>query len=143
MPASLQDAITWVVGRIEADATVISLGSTQCLMYSAPEKGVASLPYVIIGKQAGSHTLVNCGVAFDIHYMVVKCVDYGFDGGERARKILHRVRQVIEISNAVTVASGKIDAIQPNSSYSYDEQESGNNNFYHEVQVEKIILSDS
>ncbi len=142
MPASLQDAITWMVGQIQADATVQSLGASEAFMYSAPEEGTTSFPYVILGKQAGSHTLVNCGVAFDIHYLAVKCVDYGFDGGERARNILHRVRQVIETSNAVTVSTGKINAIQPNSSYSYDEQESGNNNFYHEVQVEKVILSD-
>lgn len=141
MPASLQDAITWMVGQIEADATVISLGSTQVFMYSAPEKGVASYPYVIIGKQAGSHTLNLCGTAFDIHYLAVKCVDYGLDGGERARKVLHRVRQVIETSTEVSITGGKIAAIQPNSSYEYDEQESGNNNFYHAVQVDKITLS--
>ena len=142
MPASLQDAITLICGQIEADATVISLGSTQTFMYSAPEKGVASFPYVVIGKQAGGHTLARCGTAFDIHYMAVKCVDYGFDGGERARKVLHRVRQVIENSNPQTVASGTVSAIQPNSSYEYDEQESGNNLFYHAVQVEKITLGD-
>ncbi len=143
MPASLQDAVTWIVAAVQADTQTIALGSTQVFMYSAPEKGVASLPYVIISKQAGSHTITNCGAAFDIHYMAIKCVDYGFDGGERARKVLHRVRQVIETTNPVTLASGKIDAIIPNSSFSYDEQESGNNNFYHEVQVEKVILSNS
>jgi len=143
MPASLQDAVTHLIGKIEADAQTISLGSTQAFMFSAPEKGVASYPYVIIGKQAGSHTIVMCGVAFDVHYLAVKCVDYGFDGGERARKVLHRVRQVIETTTPATLASGKLDAVIPNSSYNYDEQESGNNNFYHEVQVEKVILSDS
>lgn len=140
MAASLQDAITLMVGQIQADATVISLGSTQVFMYSAPEVGVASYPYVIIGKQAGSHKLSLCGVAFDMHYLAVKCVDYGFDGGERARKVLHRVRQVIESSNPQTVSSGTVNAIQPNSSFEYDEQESGNNNFYHAVQVEKVTL---
>lgn len=140
MAASLQDAITLVIGQIEADAGVQALGCTQAFMYSAPEKGIASYPFVIISKQAGSHTLSMCGVAFDVHYMAVKCVDYGFDGGERARKVLHRVRQVIESSNAQTVSSGTVNAIQPNSSFSYDEQESGNNNFYHEVQVEKFVL---
>ena len=140
MPASLQDAIVWMIGAIEADATTIALGSTKAYMYNAPEVGVVSYPYVIIGKQAGSNILSLCGPAFDIHYMAVKCVDYGYDGGERARKVLHRVRQVIEVSSPVTLASGKLNAIQPNSSFSYDEQESGNNNFYHEVQVEKITL---
>lgn len=142
MPAQLQDAVTWMVAAIQADATVISLGCTQAFMYAAPEMGVVSFPYVIIGKQAGSHQLVLCGTAFDHHFLAVKCVDYGFDGGERARKVLHAARQAIETSNSVTLASGKLSAIQPNSSFSYDEQESGNNFFYHEVQVEKVTLSD-
>lgn len=140
MAAKLQDAITLMVGQIQGDATLQGMGVTQAFMYSAPEKGVASFPYVIISKQAGSHQLSMCGVAFDVHYMAVKVVDYGFDGGERARNALHRVRQVIETGSAQTVASGTVNAIQPNSSFSYDEQESGNNEFYHEVQVEKITL---
>lgn len=142
MAASLQHAVEWMVTSIQNDAQVQALGVTQAFMYSAPEKGVASYPYVIIGKQAGSHTLVMCGVAFDVHYMAVKCVDYGFDGGARARRVLHRVRQVLEAANNVTLASGKIATIQPNSSYEYDEQESGNNNFYHCVQVDKVVLGD-
>lgn len=142
MAASLQDAITWMVGQIQADAQVQALGVTQAFMYSAPEVGVISYPFVIIGKQAGTHKNTLCGVAFDMHYLAVKCVDYGFDGGERARKALHRVRQVIEISSPVTVASGTINSIQPNSSFEFDEQESGNNNFYHAVQVEKVTLGD-
>lgn len=139
MPASLQDAITWIVGTIQADATVISLGSTEVFMYSAPEEGVASYPFVIIGKQAGAHTSTMCQTAIDEHYLAIKCVDYGFDGGERARKVLHRVREIIENQSA-TLASGRLLTILPNSSFEYDEQESGNNNFYHAVQVERVVL---
>jgi hypothetical protein len=139
MAAKLQDAITWIVGQIQADATVQSLGVTEAYMYSAPERGVASYPFVIIGKQAGSHTITMCGVAYDIHYLAIKCVDEGFDGGETARNVVHRVREVIEFQKP-TLASGRILDIQPNSSYEYDEQESGNENFYHSVQVVKVIL---
>lgn len=140
MTASLQDAIEWLVTTIQNDATVISLGVTQAFMYSAPEKGVASFPYVIISKQAGSHTLSMCGVAYDSHFLAVKCVDYGFDGGERARKVIHRVRQIIEFQTA-TLASGRLIGITPVNSFEYDEQESGNNNFFHAVQVEKVMLA--
>lgn len=142
MPASLQDAINWAIPIIQNDSQVQALGVTEAYMYSAPEHGtVASLPYVILGKQAGSHRIVMCGVAYDAHYMMVKCVDYGFDGGERARKVLHRVRQLLEGQTA-TLSSGRIIALLPNSSYEYDEQESGNNNFFHCVQVEKLVLAD-
>lgn len=143
MPASLQDAITWMIGAIQADSQVQALGVTEAFMYSAPERGtIVSYPFVIIGKSAGAHKNVMCGPSFDHHYLAVKCVDTSFDGGERARKVLHRVRQVIEFGRpAVSVSSGKIDSILPNSSYEYDEQESGNNNFFHAVQVERVVLS--
>lgn len=140
MAASLQDAITWIVGMIQADATIQGLGVTEAFMYSAPERGIASLPYVIMGKQAGSHTITMCGVAYDVHYLAIKCVDEGFDGGEVARKVVHRVREVIEFQKP-TLASGRILDIQPNSSYEYDEQESGNENFFHAVQVVKVICA--
>lgn len=142
MPASLQDAINWAVPILQNDATINSLGVTEAYMFSAPEKGsVVSLPYIILGKQAGSHKLVMCGTAYDAHYMMIKCVDYGFDGGERARKVIHRARQLLENQTA-TLASGRILAVLPVNSYEYDEQESGNNNFFHCVQVDRFILAD-
>jgi hypothetical protein len=140
MAASLQDAITWIVGQLQADAALIALGVTETFMYSAPERGMTSYPFMIMGKMAGSHTLSMCGVAYDVHYMALKCVDEGFDGGETARKALHRAREVIEFCGRQTLVSGIILDILPSSSYEYDEQESGNENFFHAVQVIKVIL---
>jgi len=140
MVAHLQDAITWLVTAIQNDSQVQALGVTQAYMYSAPEKGVTSYPFVIIQKQAGSHALSMCSTAYDTHYLAVKCVDYGFDGGRRARNVIDRVREVIEFQTA-TLATGRILSITPNNSYEYDEQESGNNNFYHCVVSEKVVLS--
>jgi hypothetical protein len=140
MTASLQDAITWIVGQLQADATLQGLGVTETFMYSAPERGVASYPYLIMGKMAGSHTITMCRVVYDVHYMALKCVDEGFDGGETARKALKRARDVIEFCGEQSITGGKIMDILPSSSYEYDEQESGNENFYHAVQVMKVIV---
>lgn len=140
MAASLQDAITWIVGQLEADSTLQGLGVTETFMYSAPERGVASYPYIIMGKQAGSHTITMCRVAYDVHYIALKCVDEGFDGGEAARTALKRARDVIEFCGTTAITGGQIMDILPSSSYEYDEQESGNENFFHAVQVIKVIL---
>jgi hypothetical protein len=140
MAAKFQDAITWIVGQLQADSTLQGLGVTETFMYSAPERGISSLPYLIMSKMAGSHTLTMCGVGYDVHYVALKCVDEGFDGGETARNALHRARQVIEFCGRQTLASGTIMDILPSSSYEYDEQESGNENFFHTVQVIKVIL---
>lgn len=141
MPATLQDAITWLVTTIENDSQIQALGVTSAYMYSAPEKGVTSYPYVILGKQAGTHTPTICGMAYDVHYLAIKCVDRNRDGGERARSVMERVRDLVEFQTA-TLSSGKILSILPNNSYEYDEQESGNNNFFHSVIVEKVTLGD-
>jgi hypothetical protein len=139
MPANLQEAINWLIGEIEGDATVNSLGVTAAYMYSAPEVGTDAYPFVIIGKQAGSHTLTLCGAAYDVHYLAIKCVDYGFDGGERARDVVDAIRKLIEFRKA-PLTGGEILSITPNNSYEYDEQESGNNNFFHCVISEKVIV---
>jgi hypothetical protein len=140
MTATLQDAIEWLVTTIQNDATVQSFGVTSAYMYAAPEKGILSYPFVIIGKQAGSHTLSMCGVAYDSHFLAVKCVDYGFDNGEKARKVLHRIREIIEFQSP-TLPSGKCIGITPVNGFEFDEQESGNNNWFHAVQVERVMLS--
>lgn len=141
MAATLQDAIEWLVQTIEADSQIQALGVDSAYMYSAPEKGVNSFPYVIIGQQAGTHTMTICRIAYDVHYLAIKCVDRGRDGGARARKVRHRIREIIEFQKP-TLPSGKVLDILPNTSFEYDEQEAGNNNFFHSVVVEKVILGD-
>lgn len=140
MTASLQDFLDWLIPAIQNDATVNSLGVTKAYMYSAPEIGTSSYPVVIVGKLAGSHELSMCGIAYDSHLLSIKCVDLGFDGGERARDVIHRVREVIEFQTP-TITNGKVVGIVPVNSFEYDEQESGNLEFTHVVQVERVMLS--
>lgn len=140
MPATLQDAITWIVTTINSDATLTSMGLHKAYMYSAPEIGTDQYPFVIIGKQAGIHELTMCGSAVDIHYLAIKCVDRSFDGGELARTVMERVRVLLELQTP-TLPSGRIISIVPNNSYEYDEQESGNNNFFHSVISFKVVVA--
>lgn len=138
MPAHLQDAIAYIITAINSDATLTSMGLNKAFMHSAPER--QAFPYVIIQKQAGTHSQVMCRQAFATHFLAVKCVDTGFDGGKRARNIMDRVNALIEHQAPSLTDGGYTMAILANNSYEYDEQENGNNNFYHIVINYRVIL---
>ncbi len=138
MTAHLQDIITWIVGQVNGDAELTTLGANRAFMHSAPEK-VAS-PFVIIQKQAGTVNYSMCKQAFSTHFLAIKCVDTSFDGGARARAVMDRVTELIELQTPSMTDGGYTMTIQANNSYEYDEQESGNNNFYHVVINFKVII---
>lgn len=137
MATTLQDAISYIVSAINADSTLTSLGLHGAFMHSAPER--QQFPYVIIQKQSGLHEHVICKEAFATHFLAIKCVDTGFDGGNRARTIMERVKELLD-HQSPTLGSGYAMAILANNSYEYDEQETGNNNFYHSVINFRVIL---
>ena len=138
MAAHLRDAIQWIVGQINADATLTGLGLNKAWTFSAPER--TTLPYVIIQKQAGTHSYTMCQQSHSSHYLAIKCVDKSFDGGDRARQIMDRVTALIELQTPAITDGGYVMSIKANNSYEYDEQESGNNNFYHVVISFRVIL---
>lgn len=138
MTAHLQDAITWIIGQIQGDSELNSLGVTKAFMHSAPER--TPYPFVIIQKQAGTVDYVICKQAFATHFLAIKCVDTSFDGGERARLAMDRVMELIELQTPSLTDGGYTMSIQANNTYEYDEQESGNNNFYHVVVNFRIVL---
>lgn len=126
----LQDVITWIVGTIAADSELTNTHDVSgTFMHSAPEG--QSFPYVIIQKQTGTVQYVMCQQAFNSHYLAIKCVDTGFDGGERARLVMDRVSELIDLQRPIISDGGYVMAIKANNTYEYDEQEQGNNNFYH------------
>lgn len=136
----LQDAITWITTTINNDSELAAAPYLlqDCYMYSAPE--AAQYPFVIIGKQSGTHDYVMCGQAFATHYLAIKCVDLGFDGGERARLVMDRVQELIDMQKPTLTDGGYTMAIHANNSYEYDEQEAGNHNFYHSVINFRIVI---
>lgn len=136
---SYQEALTWIVTAINNDATLNGMNNHKAFVFSAPEKTL--YPFVIINKQAGAHRLNMCGKVYDAHYLAIKCVDKSFDGGKLARNIMARVETVIAFQDGISLPGGaKILSITPNSSFEYDEQESGNNNFYHSVIVFRVVV---
>ena len=135
---TLAGCITWIVGQFNADATLTGLSANRAFMYSAPES--VPTPFVIIQKQAGTVDYVMCKQAFSSHFLAIKCVDTGFDGGKRARAVMDRVTQLIELQTPTITDGGYTMTILANNTYEYDEQESGNNNFYHIVINFRIVI---
>ncbi len=136
--AHLQDVISYIIGVINSDSELTTLGLNDAYMYEAPERAV--LPYVIGQKQAATHTYTMCKQAFNTHYLAIKCVDTGFDGGNRARTVMDRVVELIELQTPSLTDGGYVMTIKANNSYEYDEQETGNNNFYHCVVVFAVTI---
>lgn len=138
MAAQLQDVITWIVGQINNDPIITSLNANRTFMHSAPEK--VATPFVIIQKQTGTADYVMCKQAFASHFLAIKCVDTGFDGGTRARAVMNRVKDLLDLQKPTLPNGGYTMSIKVNNSYEYDEQESGNNNFYHVVENFEVII---
>lgn len=138
MPAHLQDVITWIVGQVNGDAELTTLSANKAFTHSANKK--TPLPYVIIQKPTGTINYVMCRQAFSTHYLAIKCVDTGFDGGERARAVMDRVTELIELQKPTLTDGGYTMSIQADNSYEYDEQESGSNNFYHVVITFRVTI---
>lgn len=135
---SYQAAIKWLVGQINNDSQLQSLGNHKAYSFSAPEK--TAYPFVVINKQAGSHKHMICRKAYDSHFLAIKCVDTGFDGGAKARNIMERVSTLLSHATADLPDGQKILSITESSSFEYDEQESGNTNFYHSVIVLRVVV---
>lgn len=127
--AHLRDIIKWMSDTVMADSTLTSgFGVTGLFMYNAPEG--QAYPYIIVQKTAASHQYVLNAEAYNEHWLAVKAVDKGFDGGDRARQIQDRVKALINLQRP-TLTSGYTMTIRAQSGFELSEAEAGNNFFYH------------
>ena len=141
MAAHLRDIYNWIVTTINADSTLTSLGLNKAWTFTAPE-GTA-FPYVIISKQTGGHdhSLGNQEI-MNRHWLAIKCVDTGFDGGDRARQVMDRVKTLINHQTPALSGGGYTIAVLASNDFEYREQENGNNVFYHVVIVFMVQLGE-
>lgn len=127
MVATLRDTMDFIISTLNGDATLVALHNG-IWWYAAPEGTL--FPYIIIQKVAG-RTSYNLGVeSVDTQYITLKAIDMGFDGGNGARAIMERVKFLLN-NKTGSVASGNIMIIRDNNEFDFEEQESGNKNFYH------------
>lgn len=128
MAAYLRDIIQWMVTTIMNDSVIQGLSVSGVSMYESPEG--EAYPFVIIQKTSETHKFVLGNEAYNEHWLAVKCVDKGFDGGDRARQVMDRIRFLFKEARP-TISSGYTMLIRAQSGFEMAEAETGNNNFYH------------
>lgn len=141
MAAHVQDIYTWIWQTLNADSELVgTFGLKGVSKYSVPEG--TDFPYIVYQKQTGGHDYTFVGEALNTHYIMVKAIDGGFDGGERASLMMDRVKALLNNQRPILPNGGRVLRIRANNDFDYDEQESGNLNFYHSVIVFKVVLAE-
>lgn len=129
MTATFRDAVQWAITQLTGDATLTSLGVTGSYFYQAPE--TATRPYIILQKQTGStQSVLGGATGYNRHWLAVKCVSNGQDGGDIGRQVVDRVNTLLSYKTA-TVASGKILSVMPQTDFEYSDAERGNQLYIH------------
>ena len=127
MTAPIREIFSWMVSTLQADAEMISLGFTKVFAYKAPED--FTFPYVILEKQSGAHSY-NFGVeSFNRHWITVKSVHLGTDGGDLGRRAQDRIRELLS-NKRPSLTEGYTMMVRANTDYEYVEAEAGNFQFY-------------
>lgn len=143
MATPLRDVIQWLVTTLEADATLTGLGVEGA--YSRVIPSFVEGPAIVIAKQTGFHNYVFGKEAHNRHWVSIKCVEPSEDdvntGGDVARQVMDRVRELINLQRP-TLTSGYTMIIMADNDYEYDEQEAGDNVYYHVGTVYRIQLGE-
>lgn len=139
MTAQLRDVIKWMNDTIMGDTDITDLGVSGVFFYNAPEG--QAYPYIILQKTAESHTFDFGVEVFNRHWVAVKCVDLGFDGGDRARQVMDKIRPLLGEARP-SITSGTTMLVRAQSGFELSEAEAGNNFFYHVGTVYVVWLED-
>lgn len=127
MTAPLREVYAWIISTLQGDAELQSLGYTRVFSYKAPEG--QDFPYFILEKQTGVHDYVMGAEAHNRHWIVVKSINYGTDGGDKGRRAQDRVRELLN-NQRPALSEGYVMVIRANNDFEFVEAEAGNNMFY-------------
>lgn len=135
MADKITEAVTACLSRLNADATMNTLGyiDGNVWWYHPPEG--SAYPCVVLEKQTDHKEHRMGSIAFKRHWIVFKVVDGGEeqssgDGGERARAISERIDTLLN-GFKPTLTSGHTMQIQTDTGFEYSEAEVGNKFWYH------------
>lgn len=101
MAFTTRELINYLVTTLGNDATLMGLGIDQdkVFMNQAPEQ--VEFPYIIMQRQAAAHDYNLDGHAVTRHYMLIKAVNFGTDGGDSCRVIMDRVNELLDDQHPV------------------------------------------
>lgn len=124
----------YVASVLPADTELNAMGFTAIYSMTAPE--TAELPYLVMNRQSGVHeNTLGEGITYGRHYILIKAVTEGTDGGLLARQANHRVIEVINGQHPTGVLS-----IHPKTDVEYIEAHQGNLQFMHVGTVFEVYV---
>lgn len=138
MTAPLRDVFAWMISTIQNDSEIQSLGYSRVFAYKAPEN--FDFPYFILEKQTGAHDYVFGNEAHNRHFIVVKSLNYGTDGGDLGRRAMDRVRELLN-NQRPALTEGYVMVIRANTDFEFVEAETGNNQFFNVGTVYLVQLA--
>lgn len=141
--ADIRDLFGFMITLFGGDTTLngLGIGPNDMFALKAPEEQLP--PYIIFERNAAQyhHPIgANPEVAV-FHWIVVKCVCDGNSGGDVARQIMDRIRDLLTAVVNAPVASGTICRALPVSDLEYPEEDDGNIIFLHIGIQFKFILT--
>lgn len=140
--ASIRDAYAHIVSTLGGDATLNSLGvgSDDIFALKSPESHPT--PFIILERPAGRRHHVLSKEAIQEHWVVIKCVDSGTDGGDRARQIMDRINTLLT-GTSFSVTNGYYVRMAGITELEYIESETGNIQFFHVGTMFKVLLGNN
>lgn len=129
MANHIRDIFAWMVSTIQNDSAMNALGYTKVYAYKAPED--ATYPYIILEKQTGAHNY-NLGIeAFTRHWITVKSINFGTDGGDNGRQAQDRIKVLFNNQVPTITSGGYTMLVRANTDFEFVEAEAGNFQFYY------------
>lgn len=139
MAVSVRDINAYIVSTLENDATLQGWG-VDVFSLAAPED--YPTPFIIMERQSGVHDY-HLGVeSIQRHWIFLKSVTLGEDGGKLGRQIMDRVN-VLLTGQTPTIPSGYVARVQATTDLEYIEAETGNIQFFHVGTVFQFFLGNN
>lgn len=139
MPAHLNDVLAWIAETLSEDSVLQDDFEIKGVWrFGAPEG--TGFPFLVYQKQTGFHRFTMGDKKLDTSFVMVKAVDTGHDGGERANLMADRAYELLHGQRPALANGGYTVRIEASNDFDFDEQESGNVNIYHSGVVFKVLL---
>lgn len=142
MAVSVREVYSYVVDTLEADATLQGMSADGVDVFSLKAPEDHPCPFVLLERQSGVHDYRLGGEAMQRHWIFIKSITTGGDGGSLGRAIMDRVH-VLLTGSLPTISGGYVARIQAGTDLEYIEAETGNIQFFHVGTVFQFYLGNN
>lgn len=139
---SIRQVYSYLVDTLEQDATLqgMSPNGVDVFALKAPEDHPT--PFILLERQSGTHSYVMGAESIQRHWVFIKSITEGGDGGALGRGIMDRVHERLT-GDLPTISGGYVARIQATTDLEYIEAETGNIQFFHVGTVFQFYLGNN